>query len=443
MTYQKAVQYLYSLIDYEKSPMRYTDLKLERMRELVERIGNPQHAFPVILIAGTKGKGSTAYFLMRLLSAWGMKCGFHSKPHLFTFRERIRIGETCITPQDVAFLVDYLIPIVKEMERNSPFGRPTYFEVTVALAFLYFSWHKVDVAVVEVGLGGRLDATNVCDPQLTIITPISFDHMEILGGTLSAIAREKAGILRPHTKLILAPQEEEAYRTICEEARRKNVPVRFLKEWCSWNISTRNRSGSQFSWKINEWGEGEHALPILGDHQVQNFMTALLALKEWGFSFHEEKLTRALQGMHWPGRIELLSSHPLVIFDVAHNHASFLQLVRTLEDYLGCTKVLFLLGFLQGKEYEKIAQCITPLTERVILTQPLNPKAVTPWEIAHHFEEQGLPVEVIEDPFEAREIALHFAHHTQLPLVIAGSFYLAPPFSQEFSFLCEKEVELC
>ncbi|MCX7668014.1 MAG: Mur ligase family protein, partial [Atribacterota bacterium] len=230
MQYQEAIQYLYNLVDYEKTPLSYSNLKLERVRELMERIGNPQKKFPVVLVAGTKGKGSTAYFLMRLFSSWGFRCGFHSKPHLFTFRERIRIGEACISPRDVALLLEYLIPTIEDMERHSPFGRPTYFEVSVAMALLYFYLQEVDVAVVEVGLGGRLDATNICDPSLTIITPISFDHMEILGDTLSKIAREKAGILRKDVKLILAPQEEEAKKTLLNEALRKGSPVYSVEE---------------------------------------------------------------------------------------------------------------------------------------------------------------------------------------------------------------------
>ncbi|MGC8777320.1 MAG: bifunctional folylpolyglutamate synthase/dihydrofolate synthase [Candidatus Caldatribacteriaceae bacterium] len=443
MNYQEAIQYLYGLIDYEKTPFSYSDLKLERVRELMERIGNPQKKFPVVLVAGTKGKGSTAYLLMRLFSAWGWKCGFHSKPHLFTFRERIRIGETYISPQDVAFLAEYLIPTIEDMERNSPLGRPTYFEVSVAMALLYFHLQEVKVAVVEVGLGGRLVATNICDPDLTIITPISFDHMEILGNTLSEIAREKAGILRPGKKLILAPQEEEAQRTILKEASVRNTPVYPVENLCHYEVLSRGLHGSHFRWEIENWGRGETHLPLLGDHQITNFLTALLAGREWGLPFDEENLKRALQGVNWPGRIEILTKNPLVIFDVAHNQASFRELVKALRGFLQVEKAVFLLGFLKGKEYQKIAEEVAPQSQRIILTQPLNPKALNPFEVAPVFERKGIPVDVVEDPFEARERALRYARENDMPLVIAGSFYLARPFAREFSHFCEEEVEIC
>ncbi|MEN3186010.1 MAG: folylpolyglutamate synthase/dihydrofolate synthase family protein [Atribacterota bacterium] len=443
MTYREAIQYLYGLIDYEKTPLSYSDLKLERMRELMERIGNPQKRFPVILVAGTKGKGSTAYFLMRLFSAWGFRCGFHSKPHLFTFRERIRIGEKCISPQDVALLLEYLIPTIEDMEHHSPFGRPTYFEVSVAMALLYFYFQEVDVAIVEVGLGGRLDATNICDPLLTIITPISFDHMEILGDTLAKIAQEKTGILRKGVKLILAPQEEEAKDTIFDEASRKGSPVFPVERFCCYEILTRGIHGSSICWEIEGWGGGESHVPLLGDHQVLNLMVALLAGKEWGLPFRKQNVEGALKGARWPGRIEVLSQQPLVVFDVAHNQASFAQLTTTLRSFLHVSKAVFLLGFLKGKEYWKIAEEIVPQSRKIILTQPLNPKAVSPLEIVPCFERQGIPVEVVEDPFEAREVAFQYSKNMHLPLIVAGSFYLAQPFIQEFSLSYKEEVEIC
>lgn len=443
MKYREAIQYLYNLIDYEKAPLAYSDLKLERVRDLMERIGNPQKKFPVILVAGTKGKGSTAYFLMRLFSSWGFRCGFHSKPHLFTFRERIRIGETCIPPQDVALLLEYLIPTIEDMEHRSPFGRPTYFEVSVAMALLYFYLQEVDVAVVEVGLGGRLDATNICDPSLTIITPISFDHMEILGDTLSKIAREKAGVLRNDVKLILAPQEEEANNTLFGEASRRGSPVYPVERFCRYEVLARGIHGSSFRWEIEGWGGGENHLPLLGDHQIVNLMTALLAGKEWGLPFHQQNLEKALEGVRWPGRIEVLSWEPLVVFDVAHNQASFAQLLSTLKNFLRVSQAIFLLGFLKGKEYWRIAEEVAPQSQRVILTRPLNPKATNPLEIAPCFEKWGIPVEVVEDPFEAREIAINCSKESNLPLVVAGSFYLARPFMREFSSSYEEEVERC
>ncbi|MGQ9474163.1 MAG: bifunctional folylpolyglutamate synthase/dihydrofolate synthase, partial [Candidatus Caldatribacteriaceae bacterium] len=335
-------------------------------------------------------------------------------------------------------------PIVEDMGKNSPFGKPTYFEISVAMAFLYFSLHEIDIAVIEVGLGGRLDATNVCDPQLTIITPISFDHMEFLGNTLSEIAREKTGILRPNVKCILAPQEKEAKDTILIEARTKGSQIYMLEEFCQYEILERAPWGSRFRLKISGWGESEVSLRFLGDHQVTNFLVALLASKEWGLPWSEAILTKALRDVYWPGRIEILSHEPLVIFDVAHNQASFSQLRETLRKFLRVEKAIFLLGFLRGKEYWKISQEVVPHSRKILITQPLNPRAADPWEVAPFFQSKDVPVEIVEDPFEAKELAFLYSRESGYPLVIAGSFYLARPFIREFSQSYEEEeVRLC
>lgn len=438
MTYEEAVKYLYGLINYEKINFSYSDLKLDRMRELVNRVGNPQNDFPSILVAGTKGKGSTAYFLERLFLAWGWKCGFYTKPHLLTFRERIRLGGNLIPASDLAQLVEEIKPVVEEMN-GSPWGRPTYFEVSVALAFLYFSRQKVDVGVIEVGLGGRLDATNVCEPQLTVITPISFDHTEILGNTLSAIAREKAGILRKGVKLVLSPQEEEARETIVKEAQERGAPVSEVKKECQWQILSRGESGSLLSFSVKDWGEGISHLSLLGDHQVTNLLSALLAAREWGLPFDQEKLNKAMKDLYWPGRVQIISPEPLVVFDVAHNQASFSQLVETLRDFLGVEKAIFLLGLLEGKDYPGIARELRDFAPYVFLTLPLNPKALLPQVISPYLEEEGIKVEIVKDPFLARDLAFQCAQEQKLPLVVAGSFYLAPLFAHQLLLPPEEE----
>ncbi|MDK2896226.1 MAG: dihydrofolate synthase / folylpolyglutamate synthase [Candidatus Atribacteria bacterium] len=441
MTYEEAIRYLYGLINYEKINFSYSDLKLERMRELVNRLGNPQNDFPIILVAGTKGKGSTSYFLERIFLAWGRRCGFYTKPHLLTFRERIRLGGSLIPPADLASLVEKVKPVVEEM-KNSPWGKPTYFEVSVALAFLYFSLNKVEIAVVEVGLGGRLDATNVCEPQLTVITPVSFDHTDILGDTLSAIAREKAGILRRGTKLILSPQEKEAREAILEEAEEKGSPVVEMTKECQWQILSREKNGSLFSFSVKNWGEGLSHLSFLGDHQVINLLTALLAVREWGLSFNRQKLEKALENLCWPGRIQVLSAEPLVIFDVAHNQASFSQLLDTLTNFLGVEKAVFLLGFLEGKDYEGIAKQLKGFAYQAFLTSPLNPKAVLPQVVSPYLEKEDVNWEIVKDPFQAKKLAAQFARDKGLPLVVAGSFYLAKIFAEQL-LLPMEEVKLC
>jgi dihydrofolate synthase/folylpolyglutamate synthase len=445
MEYREALEYLYGLINYEKAPMVYADLKLERMRELVWRLGNPERSLPTILVAGTKGKGSTSYMLYRFLSTSGLRCGLYTKPHLFTFRERIRVEEKYIAPEELAALVEEVKPVVETMALDSPWGKPTYFEVSVALALLYFVQKKVDVAVVEVGLGGRLDATNVTEPQMTVITPISFDHMEVLGDTLESIAREKAGILRRGVPLVLAPQRNEARATILKEAQRRGTPVLEVLDNSRVSILERSERGSRCVFGVEQWGEGEVTLPLLGDHQVTNFLTALLALREWGLDFSLSSLKKTTVSLRWPGRVDVLSRDPLLVFDVAHNRASFQALLGTLWEYLAVKKAVYLLGFLEGKDVAGIAEEVAPVAHCVILTEPLHPKAIPGGRLLPLFASLGIPCELVKDPYQAKEEAWQKAMSLGLPLVVAGSFYLAQPFREEFVLeeVPEEEVELC
>ncbi|MCS7242228.1 MAG: bifunctional folylpolyglutamate synthase/dihydrofolate synthase [Candidatus Caldatribacterium sp.] len=445
MEYREALEYLFGLINYEKTNIPYTDLKLERMREFMARLGNPERHLPTVLIAGTKGKGSTSYLLHRLFGGFRFRCGLYSKPHLFTFRERIRINDELITPKELANLVAEVRPVVERMGWESPWGKPTYFEASVGLAMLYFVERKVDVAVVEVGLGGRLDATNVTEPCVTVITPISFDHMEVLGNTLTAIAREKAGILRPSVPLVLAPQEDEARRTILEEAQKKGAPVFEVAHLARVEIRERSREGSRFSFSIPQWGEGEVGLPLLGDHQVTNALSALFALSLFDLPFDLSRVREAFTSFSFRGRVDVLLQNPLVVFDVAHNQASFRALRRALQEYLGVEKAIYLLGFLEGKDCAGIAQELQGAAAHLVLTEPLHPKALPAVRALTYFEAFPVPKEVVPDACRAKERALALAESLGLPLVVAGSFYLARPFQEEFRVrdVLEEEVELC
>lgn len=445
MEYREALEYLFGLINYERTNLPYTDLKLERMRDFLRRLGNPERRVPTILVAGTKGKGSTSYLLHRLFGEYGLRCGLFSKPHLFTFRERIRIQDRYIPPKDLADLVARVRPVVEAMDVECPFGKPTYFEVSVGLAFLYFLEEQVDLAVFEVGLGGRLDATNASSPQITVITPVSFDHMEILGNTLSQIAREKAGIIRPGIPLVLAPQEEEAQRVILEEAKKKGAPVFAVAENVQARIRERTPEGSRFAFSLPQWGEGELFLSLLGDHQVGNALVALAVLFLWGLPYEEEAVSRAFQSADFPGRVDVLSREPWVIFDVAHNRASFRVLRETLFRYLGITTPVYLLGFLEGKDCAGIAEEVQDAAAFFVFTEPLHPKAMPASRAQSFFRGSSVPQEVVPDAYRAKERALAIAAELRLPLVVAGSFYLARPFQEEFGVqdILEEEVELC
>lgn len=445
MDFQESLHALYSLINYEKTDFTYSDLKLDRMREFIALLDHPEKSSKIILIAGTKGKGSTSYFLDRILSFSQMKCGLYVKPHLLTFRERIRFNGDLIQPRELAQLVTDIFPVIEKMGRHSLLGKPTYFEVSVALAFQYFKECLTDYAVMEVGLGGRLDATNVCEPCLTVITPISYDHTEILGETIPEIAREKAGILRSHVPLILGPQEKfEAQTTILNIAQRLAVPVVSFYENCSYQILRRGENGSVFQWMTKKGQGGVLSLPLLGDQQVTNFLTAVLAAEQLGCLLSNDQLQTMLNGINWPGRIQVLNELPLVIFDVAHNQASFATLRNTLRDYLHINEAVFLLGFLNGKDYPGIAEELSRMKCTLFLTTPFNPKAVLPTDIIHFFSPHHSQVEVMNDPYEAFECAINYASNHHLPLVVAGSFYLAKLFNDKLKLaIVKEEVELC
>ncbi|HSV32024.1 MAG TPA: folylpolyglutamate synthase/dihydrofolate synthase family protein [Atribacteraceae bacterium] len=444
MNYPESLQYLYRLINYEKTDFTYTDLKLDRMRELVERMGNPQKDFPLVLVAGSKGKGSTSYYLERILADSGFRTGLFVKPHLISFRERIRYNGELISPADLASLVSDVVPVVEAMGEGSPWGKPTYFEVSVALAFRYFQDKQVERAVVEVGLGGRLDATNVADPSLTVITPVSLDHADILGDTLPEIAREKAGILRSSVPCVLGRQVAEVDETLGRIASVGNVPLIRFTERCRFQITDRSFQGSRFIWRWSGGPEQETFLPLAGDHQVENFLTALLAANIWGVTPDFPAFQEELNQMYWPGRIQMLSEKPPVLFDVAHNQASFSYLLDTLKRYYGFNRAVFLLGFLTGKDFPGIGEEIKRFGGDVFLTTPFSPKAAYPEEIAPYFQGPTTRVQVVKEPYAARKQAIDLAECQDLPLVVAGSFYLSTLFNEALGKgIKREEMERC
>lgn len=238
MEYKDALGYIYSFINYEKNLDKFTyeekKFYLERMKHLLNLMGNPQNNFKSIHIAGTKGKGSTSAFIFSVLKEAGYKVGLYTSPHLQTLRERIRIDSGLISEEELVELVNIAKPYIEEAKKHPIYGSPTFFEVLTALSFLYFFIKKVDFAVIEVGLGGRLDATNVILPLVSVITPIGYDHMHILGNTLSQIAFEKAGIIKENIPVISSLQEEEAWNVIKKVAIERRAPIIRIDEKYSW-----------------------------------------------------------------------------------------------------------------------------------------------------------------------------------------------------------------
>jgi dihydrofolate synthase/folylpolyglutamate synthase len=351
-----ALAWLYSLADQERgvgwNPRASPDSqwKLGRTRALLDLAGSPDRQMQIVLVAGTKGKGSTCAMLASILGAAGVRCGLYTKPHLQTYRERIRVDGRAISPEDFGNAVDR----VRQFSRDLPeaAGEPTTFEVTTAMALEYFARMQCEVAVVEVGLGGRLDATNATDPSLSVITSISYDHTAILGRTLGQIATEKAGILRADRPAILAEQRPAAMRALMRTCRAVRARCQIVPPL-------------------------DRDVPLLGAHQRQNAALAVAAASLLAPRIANEAINGGLERMHWPGRFEVVGK---VVLDGAHNGASAQALAETLRGY---RPVALVVGINRDKDARAVLRPLLPLADCVWATQTTdNPRALPAAELA-------------------------------------------------------------
>lgn len=424
MTYEEALRYLGGLIHEDRPRRPYHEGKLARMRHLLAHLGDPQKHFPSVLVAGTKGKGSTAVMIAEILQRAGLRTGLTVKPHLVDYRERIRIDGEWIPPDDVAALVEAVRPAV-EASRELPWGRATYVETTVAMAFLYFLRRRVDLAVVEVGIGGRLDATNVLEPLVSVITPISYDHTELLGSTLTQIAREKAGIIRVMGRVVSAPQPGEAGKVIAEVCAARRAPLTLVGR----DVEVRIRGASLDGLRaeiLGTRGRYEVHVPLLGRHQAANAATAVAAverLAEWGIEAPAEAVRRGLAAVRWPARVELIGRRPYVLVDVGHNPASMAALCATLQELLGGRRMVLVFGMLATKDYRTVTAMVAPLADLVITTAPDNAHALSAASLADEVRRHTPRVTPVDDRREALERGLALTGPDDL-LVVTGSFYL-------------------
>ena len=333
--YQEALDFLYSFIDYSlKRNFRNAAEKfnLDRMREFMRYLGNPQNDYKIIHVAGTKGKGSVSSFCESVLRSEGYTTGLYTSPHMIEFTERIRVNGHQIPKKDLINVVEIMKPFTQKVSEI------TTFELTTALAFLYFSQQEVDYAVFEVGLGGRLDATNIVDPLISIITSISYDHVQILGNTLSEIAWEKGGIIKSNKPVVVSPQKEEARLKLESIAHERSSPMIQVGKDYLFAADTHSLDGQTFVvWTPDEqpmvdeyiesagrsvWSPFRIRIPLLGFHQVENAATAYAALKtaeKFGLSLSQKAYRDGFSSVSWPGRMEILKSHPTVVIDSAHN----------------------------------------------------------------------------------------------------------------------------
>jgi len=359
MNYPDSVQFLYALGNEIKS----AKLGLERISAVLEALGNPERAFRVVHVAGTNGKGSTCAMIEAGLRATGIRTGLFTSPHLIEPTERIQIDGIPVSPSDFERAFNMVHETAEKLDLDC---HPTYFETVTAMAFWLFREKEVATAVVEVGLGGRLDSTNVVQPALTVITPIDFDHEAYLGHTIEAIASEKAGILKPGIPAVFARQRPEAAQVLAAQAAKLRAPITRAEDFEIRDLHIDAR-GSRFSGIV---------CPLAGEHQVDNAVTAALALRALEVS------TDGIAETRWPGRIEHVSPNPDILLDGAHNPAGARALARYLERFYGTRRIWLVYGAMRDKAIDEVAGVLFPLAGELILTAPDTSRALRPEALA-------------------------------------------------------------
>jgi dihydrofolate synthase/folylpolyglutamate synthase len=427
--YQQALDYIYSFIDYEAEPRPRDAVHydLRRMDELLARLGNPHLKTRTVHIAGTKGKGSVAAMMTSVLTESGYVTGLYTSPHLHTFNERIRVDGNLISDAEIVTLVDKLRPEVEAVNERAAYGELTTFELITALGFMFFNMKKVDFQVIEVGLGGRLDATNVVQPEISVITTIGFDHTEVLGNTLTEIATEKAGIIKPAVTVVSSSQVEEADRVIEEVCLAREAELIKAGRDVAWQGLKHDHKGQSFRVK-GRLDSYELSMPLLGDHQLNNAATAVAALEvltEKGYNITSDSIARGLARVNWPGRLQVMSLHPLVVVDGAHTPDSARKLRESLERYFDFDQAILVIGTSADKDIPGILAELVPLFRRVIATRSTHPRSMPTEPFMIELGRRGVEAQEVEDISDALPLALSMAGENDLICVTGSLFVVA------------------
>jgi dihydrofolate synthase/folylpolyglutamate synthase len=439
MDYQQALDYIYSFIDYETvpRPRDAANYDLRRMEELLGRLGNPHLKAKSVHIAGSKGKGSVAAMMASALTASGYTTGLFTSPHLHTFNERIRVNGELISEAELASLVERLKPEVEAVNGQATYGRLTTFELMTALGFAYFELKGVDFQVIEVGLGGRLDATNVVQPEVCIITSISFDHTEVLGNTLAEIAAEKAGIIKSGCVVVASLQRDEAARVIKDTCLNRGVRLVRVGSDVTWQ--SLGFDSSQQSLRLTgRLASYELSIPLLGQPQLDNAATAVAALEvlaEKGFHISGDSITKGLAQVSWPGRLQVLSRRPLLVVDGAHNPDSARKLKQSLEQYFDFDRAILVIGASSDKDIAGIVSELVPLFDKVIVTRSIHPRAMATAPIVAEFSQHGVEAQETDDISTALPLALTLAGGKDL-ICVTGSLFVVAGAIEQAGKLC-------
>lgn len=438
MNYQQALDYIYGFVNFETSPIPRTaeHFDLRRMYELMAQLGNPQDMAKSVHITGTKGKGSTAAMIAAVLTASGYNTGLYTSPHLIDLRERIQVNGEMIQEADLIALVEKLKPDIEAVNQRATYGKLTTFEVLTALAFAYYRQRGVDFQVLEVGLGGRLDATNIIkNPAVCIITSISYDHTEVLGDTLAKIATEKSAIIKPGCVAVVSPQSDEAREVIEKRCEEQGVRLIQVGKDVTWNGTGYGLGGQRLS--VNGlFLTYELGLPLLGDHQMENAAAAVAALEVLSgkaFKISKDSIIDGITRVKWPGRFQVLGQEPLVIADGAHNHDSARKLAQSLEQYCGLSadrdkrtrKSVLVFGASLDKKVAGVIAELYRLFDHVIVTVSRNPRAMVISRLRDEFSRLGVEAESAPDVKTALSQAISLAGDDGLVCVTGSLFAVA------------------
>jgi dihydrofolate synthase / folylpolyglutamate synthase len=443
MNYDQAVRYLFTLGRELASPQQAsaTKLDLENIRVLTERLGHPEHAYATVHIAGTNGKGSTAAMLASILSAAGLRAGLYTSPHLVRINERMRVvssgAEVEISDAAFAATFTHLHGVIEELLASGKLAaHPTFFECVTAIAFSYFAEQRVDIAVFEVGMGGRLDSTNVIVPQVTVITQIDFDHENFLGHSIEEIAGEKAGIIKPGAWVVSAAGNPAASAVIRQRADEQEARLEEIDS--TWNISDirvedgcyrftatpQMRSGAES--RTPQGNAISVTLPLAGRFQVRNALTAIAAarlLAERGFPVDDVAISAGLAAVRWPGRLERLRQRPDLYLDGTHNTAGARELLAFWDGQLAGRRIHLVYGAMRDKAVDEVAGLLFPRATTVILTQSPQSRSISAHTLAAMVGDLAQTIEVVPEPSAALERGLELAAPEDA-VFVAGSLYL-------------------
>ena len=436
ITYSEAIDYIYDLTKHG------IKLGLKNINYLLYLLGEPHKKLKIIHVAGTNGKGSTCSAISSILQSAGYKVGLYTSPHLVDFTERFIINQKSISRKKVSELLERIKPYIEKVANTPSYNHPTFFEVITSMAFLYFFEEQVDFLVLEVGLGGRLDATNVCEPLISVITHIDYDHMDELGNSLEEIAREKGGIIKPEGIVISSDQYGEAYNEIKKIAEEKNSLIYSVGREIIYQIVKSDIKGVIFDLKgIYHEYKNLHT-PLLGRHQADNSaaaITAIEALKIRGVNITEKAIRAGLGKVNWTGRLEIIQNNPTLVLDGAHNPNGVKVVRDALKEIFSYHRLILVLAIFADKDYKKMIQIIVPNADLVIAAKTENPRAASPRiiakEAAQYIDQNKIIV--TENIPQAINCALSNSNEDDL-ICITGSLYTAGEAKRYFKIKNQK-----